>query len=338
MTQRRFHIRKICRNLLLTAGCVGIFSLCSGCGETEDFEVSILDGQYETVIGVSSGETVASVLERAEITLGDDDVVTPKTDYQIQDSDESITIERSATVTVSDGIAETEIALTSGKVEDALEAVEITLGENDLINHDTAAYLTDGMSIEVERRYGVTITANGESEYIVTQATTVEELLEEEEINLDEEDRITPERTAALEDGTEIVINYVTKKQVVEEEEIAYETVYENSSSLYSGQTSVKQEGQNGIKELTYEVTYVDGEEESRELISEEVTKEAVNKIILKGTKKKSSSSSSSSSSSGSSSSGKTVVSKEAVYDCDGSGHGYYIITYSDGSVEYKDF
>lgn len=35
---------------------------------------------------------------------------------------------------------------------------------------------------------------------------------------------------------------------------------------------------------------------------------------------------------------GKTVVSKQAVYDCDGSGHGYYTITYSDGSVEYEEF
>ncbi|MCD7763031.1 MAG: SH3 domain-containing protein [Lachnospiraceae bacterium] len=45
-----------------------------------------------------------------------------------------------------------------------------------------------------------------------------------------------------------------------------------------------------------------------------------------------------SSSSSSSSSSGSGIVSKEAVYDCDGSGHGYYIITHSDGSVTYEDF
>ena len=32
------------------------------------------------------------------------------------------------------------------------------------------------------------------------------------------------------------------------------------------------------------------------------------------------------------------VVSREKVYDCDGSGHGYSIITWSDGEVEYKDF
>ena len=35
---------------------------------------------------------------------------------------------------------------------------------------------------------------------------------------------------------------------------------------------------------------------------------------------------------------GKTVVSRQKVDDCDGSGHGFYIITYSDGSVEYQDY
>lgn len=32
------------------------------------------------------------------------------------------------------------------------------------------------------------------------------------------------------------------------------------------------------------------------------------------------------------------IESEEKVYDCDGSGHGYSIITWSDGKVEYKDF
>ncbi len=32
------------------------------------------------------------------------------------------------------------------------------------------------------------------------------------------------------------------------------------------------------------------------------------------------------------------IVSKEKVYDCDGSGHGYYYIKWSDGREEYEDF
>ena len=78
----------------------------------------------------------------------------------------------------------------------------------------------------------------------------------------------------------------------------------------------------NGEKEVTYEVTYVDGREESREAKSETVIKEAVNQKVVMGSKPQ----------------GKTVISKQAIYDCDGSGHGYYIIKYSDGSVECKDF
>ena len=32
------------------------------------------------------------------------------------------------------------------------------------------------------------------------------------------------------------------------------------------------------------------------------------------------------------------IVSKEKIYDCDGSGHGYYLIKWSDGREEYEDF
>lgn len=32
------------------------------------------------------------------------------------------------------------------------------------------------------------------------------------------------------------------------------------------------------------------------------------------------------------------IISKEKIYDCDGSGHGYYLIKWSDGTEEYKDF
>lgn len=32
------------------------------------------------------------------------------------------------------------------------------------------------------------------------------------------------------------------------------------------------------------------------------------------------------------------IISKEKIYDCDGSGHGYYLIKWSDGREEYEDF
>ena len=35
---------------------------------------------------------------------------------------------------------------------------------------------------------------------------------------------------------------------------------------------------------------------------------------------------------------GRTEVSRSPFYDCDGSGHGYNEIVYSDGSIEYEEF
>ena len=118
-------------------------------------------------------------------------------------------------------------------------------------------------------------------------------------------------------------------------EEISFSTETQSSSSLAAGTTQVKQSGSNGSKEVTYKVTYVDGKEESREAVNETVTKDPVNEIIVQGTKQPSSSSGGSSGgSSGAASGGKTVVATEYYEDCDGSGHGIKVITYSDGSME----
>ena len=127
------------------------------------------------------------------------------------------------------------------------------------------------------------------------------------------------------------------------------------------GSSQVAQKGEKGEKEVVYTVKYVDGKEISREKKSEKITKQPVKEIITYGTKAEaaeedndsdnntgnnnannnsgsSSSANQESQSSESSGGGKTVVSKTPVYDCDGSGHGYYEIVYSDGSTAYEEF
>lgn len=47
-------------------------------------------------------------------------------------------------------------------------------------------------------------------------------------------------------------------------EEIAFSVETQKSSSMYVGSSKVTREGVNGSKEVTYQITYVDGKEESR--------------------------------------------------------------------------
>src|SRR5699024_8097797 len=68
-------------------------------------------------------------------------------------------------------------------------------------------------------------------------------------------------------------------------EEIEFEEERINDSTLEKGKTKVKQAGQNGEKEVIYEVTYSNGKETSRSIKNEVIAKDPVNKIILIGTK-----------------------------------------------------
>ena len=74
-------------------------------------------------------------------------------------------------------------------------------------------------------------------------------------------------------------------KEVTETKTIKFETTTKVNNNLGKGTTKTVQDGVNGEKEITYEVTY-DGttnKEISRKKISEKTTKEAVNKIVEKG-------------------------------------------------------
>ena len=73
-------------------------------------------------------------------------------------------------------------------------------------------------------------------------------------------------------------------KEVIETEIIKFKTETKTNNSLVKGTEKTVQEGVNGEKVITYEVTYdADGKEISRKKISEKTTKAAVSQIIEKG-------------------------------------------------------
>lgn len=83
-------------------------------------------------------------------------------------------------------------------------------------------------------------------------------------------------------------VNYVRVKVMkteVRTEEIPYETVKTESSSLYKGTQRVKTEGSEGLAQITELVSYVDGVKISTEEIERVTVREPVDREILVGTK-----------------------------------------------------
>lgn len=75
--------------------------------------------------------------------------------------------------------------------------------------------------------------------------------------------------------------NTITEKIVTIEEKIPYETTTNNAAGTSENlATKVLQEGEEGLKRSVYKVKYQNDIEIGRTLISEEIIKEAVNKVV----------------------------------------------------------
>jgi len=155
------------------------------------------------------------------------------------------------------------------------------------------------------------ILANGYEMEIVTSKTNIKEILEENHIILQEDEEVVPKMeeeltantTIRIKNKEEVVVaenqeeeitvetllqDYasITEKIVTVQEEIPFETVTKDvASASGTKQEKVIQEGQNGIKEVTYKIKYQGETEIEKKEIASNIIKEPVNKIIEVRTK-----------------------------------------------------
>ncbi len=217
-------------------------------------------------------------------------------------------------------------------VADVLAQLGITLDESLSIDTPADTVVEDDMAVTIYRMMQVTVNVDGGRQTGWTEQETVALMLEEQGIVLGEHDRMSVSASDLVENGMEITINRVTVVDEVKAEPVPFSTERRENASVLEGKTSVLTAGVDGSKNVTYRCVYVDGILESSQAIAEVVTLEPVTEVVEYGTKR------TTTTTTRRTNAGKYVVSKEKVYDCDGSGHGYYIITYSDGSVVYQDF
>ncbi len=309
--------RQILRIAMLVLAAVAVLCM-AGCGK--DVSIKIVDANVTTEVEANTSMTVREILENAGVTLGEKDETVPEADAKLKDATE-ITVKRYAKVTVKNGKEEKIVELVGATVSEAVSKAGFELSESIRTDVDEKSFLEDGMTINLVNSIQVQLKADGKTEKCQTFAKTVKEFLAEQNITLDEDDEVSPKLESKIKKGTKVTVKRVEYKEETRTETVPFAVKQTNSSSMKKGTQKVTRAGVNGEKEVTYKVKYVDGKEDSKEVISEKVTKEPVDKLVTVGTQ-----------------AGKTVVSKQAVYDCGDSSHGYYIITYSDGSVEYKDF
>lgn len=347
--------------LLLTL----MLSACS----SKQVNLSIDVDSSETSVTAVAGDSVSKVLADNQVEIGENDIVDPALEETIGENSASISVKKSKTVTVVCGKDKKTVELADGTVKDAVEKSGFKVGKADKLNFDETEAVKDGMEIEIKKATTFYVTQNGKKTKYTATATSVGKALSECKIKFDKDDIVEPSADTKLKSKMEIVVKTVEVKEETKTVTIPFSTEKQYSSSMNSGTTTVSRNGSNGQKQVTYKNTYVDGKLTDSETVSEKVVKNPVNKIVVYGTKTTTTKATTQRTTAArkttapkttspkttvpkttapkttapkttapKTTKGKTIVSKERVEDCDGSGHGYYIITYSDGSVVYQDF
>ncbi len=312
------------KKLKVTVLMLLLVTVLAACGKKA--EITITDKGVTTTFEAKLPNTVEAILAEAQITLGAEDVTEPSLQTELSDA-APIKVLRMNTISVVIDDEEKTVKHLDGTVKDLLKDENITLNEAQSMNVKETDQLKDGMKLEIVTKYDVELTYDGKTEKAAAKYANVEELLKDYGITLGQDDVVTPELTAEVKPGLSVVVQRVTYKEEKKDEEIPFETERKDDSSITKGKEVTDTEGENGVKTVTWKVKMVDGKEESREQVSEEVTKEPVNEVILVGTKEKSTKPA-----------GRYETERIAVPNCADGSHGYYEIHYSDGSVEYVEY
>lgn len=167
--------------------------------------------------------------------------------------------------------------------EAVLDEAGLQLSEVDVFETDAR----DGVSeITVRRGMTVTVHSGGETMQIISYGETVQEMVDRMGIPIVEESIVSVSMDAQTYDGMEILIQTTLTSTDSYTAVIPFETEYQETGLLDEGVEVILTAGVDGQKLCTAEVTYIDGVESERVLLSEEVVTEPVTQVVAVGTGK----------------------------------------------------
>ncbi|MBM7573138.1 G5 and 3D domain-containing protein [Aquibacillus albus] len=229
-------------------------------------------------------KTVGEVLANLNIEATEHDKLSHSKDDEIT-SEMEIYFEQAKQITVSIDGNDQDYYSTAETVGEFLKENDFDLNEHDEMSVKKDESLENGLVINIKKAFQVTVNDGGQEKQVWTTGGTVGGLLKDQQVELNELDRLEPNTAASLSSDTTITITRVEKVTDIVEEQKDYSVITRNDHTLEKGKRKVVSPGKEGVVAKHYEVTLENGEEVSRELIKEEVKQDSEKRIVAVGTK-----------------------------------------------------
>lgn len=130
----------------------------------------------------------------------------------------------------------------------------------------------------------VSLSVDGDSFNLTSEAATVRELINEADIELGDLDEVSPPLFTPLQEGMEISIVRVTESLEVTTESIPFERKFVRTDNMSADdEPQLVQAGKNGLREVTVRIVYQDGIETQRWRASEVIVEEPQDELVMIG-------------------------------------------------------
>ncbi|WP_284501823.1 resuscitation-promoting factor [Actinotalea sp. C106] len=241
-----------------------------------------LDINGEPVEVSTFAGSVDGLLENEAVTVGERDLVAPAVDSSLQDGDE-IVVRHARQVTVLADGEEARLWTTALTADDALQTFA---GRGDDVRLMASRSSGEGradLAVLLAGEGPVDVVVDGETHEVADGSVGLEQVLSDLDITVGELDRVSVERDE--ETGRVIVrVERVVAEEVSKTHAIEFSSTTEETADLYTDETEVAVEGQDGERTTVHRVITVDGEEESRLELSDTVTVAPVEEVVRVGT------------------------------------------------------
>jgi uncharacterized protein YabE (DUF348 family) len=250
--------------------------------------VSIYAGGDKKVV-TTDLTTVRDALSKAKIELAAGDVVEPGLDTPVPDGYFNVNVYTALPYRIVDGqkAVLTRSAARSPRL--IAQQAGVAVYEQDGVTiepiDDVAEAGTVGQNIIIERATVATVVVDGQALELRSRGTTVGALLKENGITVGSSDNVSPALTKKLVEGMTIEVARTRVNVETTDEPITAPVQQVSDANQLRGYKKVTTEGSDGLRRVSYIVTYANGKVASRKEVKSETVVEPVARVEVVGTK-----------------------------------------------------
>lgn len=255
------------------------FVIFEGTKKTVTFEAN---GEVEEV--ATHANTVEEFLQNYNIIVAEHDELTPSLNTKIANGT-AITWEQAKEITISVDGKQSKVWTTEKRVKNILEEANIEVSEHDVVAQGLDAKVGSDNKIDIQKAFQVTLVDGKDKRQVWSTSTTVANFLKQQEIQLNELDRVENNLEEVITPESKIAVVRVEKVIDVVEDPIDFPIEKKQDSSMLKGKEKVITAGQKGTMSRTYEIVKENGEVVAKNLQSEKVIQEPTKQVVAVGTK-----------------------------------------------------